>query len=170
MGAGHSGAMLQRGLASRFLPTQTNYEVAWWNRVTKLDGRFYAGHSIERAEALECVDTYAKRVSIGDLGQIRRFLEQSLRKSENPNGYLEKFLDSMLNQEGRGVISEKLRKVLGADNLMLALSRFSRCKLVGPPLDGSIKVVLGATRRRGFLVPEWADDDSLWKPQGVVTS
>jgi hypothetical protein len=170
MGAGHSETMQQRGLASRFLPTQTNYEVAWWNRVTKLDGGFHVGHSIEKDEALECAEVYAKRVSIGDLGQIRRFLEQSLLKSENSGGYLGRFLDGMLNQEGRGVISGKLRKILGSENLALSLSRYDRLKLVGPPLDGSIKVVLGATRKRGFLVPEWADDDLLWKPQGVVTT
>lgn len=51
MGSGHSEAIRANRTTELWLPPDTRYEVAWWNRSVKRDGK-YTGHEFDAAEAL----------------------------------------------------------------------------------------------------------------------
>lgn len=159
MGSGHSEAIRANRVTDLWLPPDTRYEVAWWNRTVKRDGAYH-GHGFDAVEALECAEQYAKSVSIGDLGQLRRFLSVSLVKTERPHSYVEQFRQ-ILNPQGRRALDDKM-KWIGFDEgvgyrwRLLVISDQVRERIV--------KSLVGLTRKRHLLVPEWADDKTLWTP------
>ncbi len=162
LGFGHSESMefLPVRLRER-LPLDTKYEVQWWDRVTKLDGKYY-GKDFDREDALMAATTYAQRTSIGNLTLLRQFLEVSITKTSRPGAYLEQFV-AILNQKGREVYNEKIRRILKAPVTWLSYlgSKFQ--------LEVATKLMLGFTRKRSLLVPEWADDAKLWLPPTIST-
>lgn len=145
MGKGHSESAEHRiPLAARaYLPLDTKYEVQWWNRNVRLNGS-YNGFDFDKQEALDCATLYANKVSIGNMHLLRKFLETSMRHSPYPFRYLEAFYQ-MLKGGGKDVLSKKIKDLFG-----------------GKPkhfqLESVIKVMLGITRKREFLVQEWDVD------------
>ncbi len=144
MGLGHSETIGAISLfARRLLPLDTKYEVAWWERKTRLDGMFYGGHQSLKEDALKSADDYARVVSIGNMTLLRQFLETSIKRSQRPQGYVDRFF-MMLVPLGKDLLNKRLK---------LAAS-----------WPQTIKVLMGFTRKRNLLVPEWADDAKIWQP------
>jgi len=148
MGAGHSGTLAIHGCREFLLGNFNLYEVAWWQRTTHGDGPIKGVGSLEEAAA------YADKVSVGSLSIFRRFFEQSVLKSDHPGSYMDRFY-YMLNKKGQQDYVGKL-KVSG---LSLWDRSFSQSQL-----QSAVNAALGLTRKRKFLVPEWADNDALWTP------
>lgn len=144
---GHSEALGRISpMARLFLPRDTKYEAQWWDRSVHRDGSFH-GPEYNRVLALDAATCYANKVSIGTLGQVRQFLENSIRKSEmHKDAYIARYINNMLNRSGREAFLEKIKNLFG----------------VIDPTKVVRDVILGWTRKRGFLVPEWADDPKLW--------
>lgn len=169
MGSGHSGATGFGRTQMRHLPNPTSYEAMWWNRTVKRDGEF-RGESFDIADALECAEEYANRTSIGDLTQLRRFLETSMQQTNQHQGYVRQFVDGMLNKEGRDSFRKRAKKALGLDLANyygMSNTGFFRSLTNDARKRNSLtKFMLGYTRKRGLLVPEWADDASIWTPPG----
>lgn len=151
MGKGHSEAVGQvsKGSVWQIWDTLTNYECFWWDRKVELDGMFRG--KIDKETALSSAKEYAKQVSIGSLTSLRRFLEASIKQTERPTLYLQRFHSSFLNQRGKKDFERRLRVV----DVSIDKANLSK--------DALTKLMLGYTRRRGLLVPAWADDVSLWK-------
>ena len=152
LGSGHSESEEWAYTQSIWLPPAIQYEVAWWNRQVCFDG--FHHHLMERKdEAMECATEYANRVSIGNLSQLRNFIEVSMIKSERPSSYLHIILSDLLNLKGRDILYRKLS---------------SRFKNFWANLEtkkgGIIKTALGMTRKREYLNDIWADD-KLWIPE-----
>jgi hypothetical protein len=146
MGSGHSGAMmcattLSLGEYESFiLPDSYDYEVAWWERIVRNDGQ--ASRDID---AMAAAKTYADKTSIGSLHALRQFLKESIFKSSRSSEYLHQFSEILVVGERRKY--HKKLKYLG--------------NTIGK-INKQINMVLGYTRKRGLLVPEWADDAKLW--------
>lgn len=158
MGFGHSEAMATLSAAAwNYLPPVTRYEAMWWNRTVKLDGTYY-GPEFDRAYALDGAKQYAHTLSIGNLTKLRQFLTTSMKRSDRPYYYIEAF-KQMLTARGRDEFQAKLKRIFKLKNLS---SLFSLGDDIRNNLDGTIKTVLGFTRKRLLLVPEWADDSTLW--------
>jgi hypothetical protein len=153
MGSGHSEALQVTAKARVRLPQDSKYEAAWWERKVTLDGYYY-GIDFQKPYALQAATDYANKVSIGNLTLFRQFLEWSLRKSDRPNVYKEAF-GLMLNPKGRDEFRKKMRMYIGT-------------QICQENLESAIKVLLGFTRKRDLLVPEWADDTKLWTPKIVL--
>lgn len=162
LGSGHSEAIKANRTTELWLPPETRYEVAWWERKVRIDGK-YSGHEFDAGLALSCAEEYSKLVSIGDLGQLRRFLEVSLAKTDRPHGYIEAFRN-ILNPQGRRALEDKLKWIAQDAHRWSPMLR-----LLGDNenLDRVIKILVGLTRKRNLLVPEWADDESIWTPGQV---
>lgn len=168
MGTGHSGATGFGRIQERFLPKPTSYEANWWDRSVKRDGEF-RGEAFDVANALECAEAYAHKTSIGDMTQFRRFLETSLKQTDHHVGYVDQFVSGMLNQEGRDHFRNRAKKVLGLNLTVYNASNvgfFRSIRTDARKLNSLTKFMLGYTRKRGLLVPEWADDASIWTPPG----
>jgi hypothetical protein len=159
LGSGHSEAISTRGF--ELLPKPTFYEGYWWNRTVKLDGIFrkFEGREYDQRLALEAATDYSHRVVIGNLGMLRRFLETSMRNSEFPYRYVEEFLQRMVTSHVRDKLSKNIIKI---SNGTRSSRLYSLNDAIKQNLDSVIKVVLGATRQRNWLCPEWADDQLLW--------
>ena len=158
MGAGHSEAIKATGyVEGHTIPDITRYEVHWWNRKVKRDGLYVGSEKAEADDALEAASEYANRVSIGSLQSLRRFLEVSIDKTPNPKQYVKAFRD-MLTADGLLQFEKRLQKFGGV--LYLANRDWAEEKLR--------KIIAatccGFTRKRGLLIPEWADDTKLWTP------
>jgi hypothetical protein len=165
MGRGHSESL--HSVGTSFLSLQyTAYEARWWDRQVSLDGSF-RGSQIDKDLALDAATRYASAVSIGSLGAVRRFLEQSMKNTDRPHVYLTRFLEEMLNKEGQDVLQLKLKKILRVKKLD-DLIRCSRSGKVWSEetLASTLSAMLGVTRKRNLLVPAWADDARLWVPSG----
>lgn len=165
MGFGHSeaiGELSPSRLGRLSLPIDTKYEARWWDRTVVRDGRFNSPFPSLEGEALECATEYAHRVSIGNLTLLRQFLETSIRKSERPGAYLDRFI-LLLTKEGTDRYWSKLKLLLGT-TMSLPSFRAEYCTKVTENLDSIIKMVMGFTRKRDLLVPAWADDGKLWLP------
>lgn len=161
LGSGHSQAIVSTKIAERMLPIPTFYEGMWWDRTVRLDGFNYMGHrrtpekEQEAKLALECAEEYSKRVVIGNLSMLRRFLDTSMRKSVRPEMYLRLYMDQLIVKEKRDQVNKRLQSV----------AKWTRPgELIKNHLEQIIKVMLGFTRKREFLCPAWADDTSLWTP------
>ncbi len=159
MGLGHSETLgTISPVGRRLLIQDTKYEAQWWDRKFHLDGTFH-GPEYDKKEAFDCAHEYAKRVSIGNLTTLRQFLENSIMKTFQLSRYLELFAGSFLNREGSNEFLVKMKtKLYWQDlwNIPFNLDKEERRKL--------LKMMLGFTRRRNLLVPEWADDTKLWTP------
>lgn len=190
LGKGHSGTLGARsnGLMYRYDDVFRLYEAHWWNRNVIRDGAIRNGSHIGNVtiteEHLRAATDYAMSVSIGDLGQLRRFLEQSLAKTDRTQGYLAHFRNDFLNVDGRIQFDKACNEVLQvtpskllSTNIASPVSRLRMTlpveanklgavadkKKSGPlSLQSLTKFIVGFTRKRKLLVPEWADDDSLW--------
>lgn len=167
LGKGHSETIGARskGLMHRYDSTLRLYEAHWWNRQVTKDGAISNGNYISvnvSHEQLQEATEYAKLVSIGDLGQLRRFLEQSLEKTDRQYVYLDRFRNNFLNKEGREEFDKKCQQVFNVKpNRLVDISN----GVQRIPLQSVIKYVLGFTRKRKLIVPEWADDTRLWTPK-----
>lgn len=162
LGTGHSEALRKIGTFSSLIPHETRYETRWWDRTTRLDGKFY-GLEFNQESAWQAAHDYAKVVSIGSLGLLRNFLEVSIRKSEKPYMYVKKVLDELILPKGRDYASRKLKAILNRKtyNLFDSLGLNHR---KDNSVEAAIKVILGLTRKRHLLNAAWADDSSLWTP------
>lgn len=151
MGAGHSQAIGKVSAAGHnFLySTMTDYECEWWIRKLRHDGGFH-GKSEDKDKAFACAWNYCKAVSVGSLTALRRFLEASIVRSVRAPNYVEAFR-KMLSPKGL-VQLDKQKKLLDE------LSKGGELKK-----QQLTNLLLGFTRKRGLLIPEWADDDSLWR-------
>ena len=159
MGAGHHETANTHGL-SAWLDNFTGYEVSWWDRKCKLDGYINCPPEFKE-ESLLAAHQYADMVSIGSLHSLRQFLEVSLQKTTRPLMYTYNF-EFILNEKGRNNFYSKYRQLLKLVN-----QRYIRFKGIKEVLSFTdrktiTKILLGYTRKREFLVPEWADDDKLW--------
>jgi hypothetical protein len=177
MGKGHSEAIKTTSIeAELFLPKPTYYEVEWWQRRLLLDGPFrgtfkrtghnalehhIAMHTSDAArtswyrlqdEAKQAAQQYANAVSIGNMTTFRRFLTTSLQKTEEPTKYVLHF-ELMLNRVGRDQLARRLKE------FTMRCGRVSKTNV-----DRITKLLLGFTRKRELLIPEWADDKGLWVP------
>jgi len=159
LGSGHSESLEWANTKHLILPRETRYECNWWDRTVHLDG-YFKGEEVYREEALECAEGYSRRVSIGDLGQLRRFLEVSMRKSQRAVSYIQTFIDMLVVRPAKDAIVRGLDRII---NCSIGRSSF-RCveHRVSARLDSVIKYLMGLTRRREVLHPAWADDASLW--------
>jgi hypothetical protein len=157
MGFGHSESLSKLTPTARsMLPINTKYETQWWIRKTIRDGRYYGLHQAEAPLALECAAEYAKRVSVGNLTLLRQFLEMTMKRSEKPSEYIGPFC-LMLSERGKNEFFLKMQRLLGIKSFYAIEGK------VAHHLELIIKVMLGFTRKRDLLVPEWADDSKLWK-------
>ena len=190
LGKGHSEALGARsnGLMYRYDDVFRLYEAHWWNRKVIRDGAIKnGGYAIDvtiTEEQLRAATDYAMTSSIGDLSQLRRFLEQSLVKTDRAQGYLNRFRNDFLNYEGRTQFDQACKDVLkvtpsrllttnvssliGRVHLNPDAVKMSNGTVIDPKksrplsLESITKFIVGFTRKRKLLVPEWADDDSLW--------
>ena len=193
LGKGHSETIGERsnGLMFRYDNVLRLYEAHWWNRAVVKDGAMsngrYVNHVTTSQLQLDAATNYANLVSIGDLGQLRRFLEQSLAKTDKSQAYLCMFRDGFLNVDGRTQFDKDVKDVLKVEPRVLMSTNFANPLQVGVlngmrseignrdnskksrplSLDSITKFILGFTRKRKLIVPEWADDASLWV-SGIV--
>lgn len=160
LGSGHS-----RAIASvrheAMLPVPFLYEAKWWDRTVHVDGMKARRREVAD-EALDCATEYSRRVVIGNLSMLRRFLEISLKKSDIPGAYVHQFVHALCVKDKKDDLVKRLR---------LVCPRWDKSWDSMQNLDGIIKVLLGFTRHRENLCDAWADDDSLWLPdqKRVVT-
>ena len=185
MGKGHSESMTERLqregskvtlLSVDAITAHTRYEAFWWERKFDIDGPFLPRTSFNRLGlrqlteiedekvlrqvAYECAQEYANLVSIGSTRALRQFLDVSLRRTLTPGQYAQCF-ELMLNKKGKEEYHGKLRAAFGRGTHRSVNWR------EGDNLERLKKLMLGFTRRRGLLVPEWADDNPLWVPSTV---
>lgn len=166
MGMGHSESItdvmgrdpLSIGRSQLQLPPMTRYEAAWWKREVHRDGT-YRGHEFDANFALEAAEAYAKKVSIGDLRMLRRFLETTLQKTDRISMYVQSFFE-MLNPTGRDLLAKDLNDMFGttrwgAYNLGGKAGRFNNA--TSEERASLIRLVMGYTRRKKLLIPVWTD-------------
>lgn len=162
LGSGHSESIEWASTRQLWLPNETRYEARWWDRTVHFDGSTYLLKKLGIAdEALESATIYSKQVSIGNLSQLRNFLEVSMKKSERPRCYIDRMLGDLFSKKGRNAAYKTWQEVTG-----------NKCfdfRKEALPLDSLIKFFLGFTRNRENLNDAWADDDALWKPK-IITA
>lgn len=163
LGSGHSECLSKlRHTIRGYLPDDMKYEAQWWDRKVKPDCYINPVwlREILIEESLLSAISYAKRSSIGDLKILRRFLESSLRATENHERYTCMFFYDLLSEKGR-------------EGLMGSLKRFFDGKAIRPiSINVLIKdevfservigIMMKMTRKREFLNDAWADDVVLW--------
>ncbi len=157
MGSGHSETIdvcTSNHVMNRYSDILSLYEAHWWNRQVKRDG----GKASSDIQLLAATD-YAKAVSIGNLTNLRNFLEQSILKTDRIGGYVNRFRNNFLNLDGRVKFDQRCQEVLKVKPTLLLDERKLQI-----PKQSIANFVLGFTRKRGLIVPEWADDQSLWTP------
>jgi hypothetical protein len=158
MGFGHSETLSRLTLSGRiFLPTETRYECLWYERRTLRDG-IYHGHHFDSSDALQAADLYSRKVATGNLTTLRQFLESSIRRTERPHTYLDRFA-AMLNSKGKNLFIASLGRFT---NLKVKDIWYGVKNQIKYELETIIKIMMGFTRKRRLLVPEWADDNILW--------
>lgn len=153
MGYGHheSTAKILGGRIS--LPSHTKYETMWWSRDTKVDGYHHGKLSPE--DALDACDWYAHQTCIGGLPQLRTFLERTLMGTDRLGSYI-----------------PPLQLLFGTRKGKRAIDRFyhqhrkdlAKLIIVEPTPRQLTNFVVGMTRHREMMCPEWADDNKLWLP------
>ena len=157
LGSGHSeGAADLNRKTQLALPPFTSYEGFWWSREFKTDGN-YKGYDFEKSEALAVAKEYHERVVFASIGHFRRFLEQSLRKTNKANSYVTNFVNSVLNPKGQDTLAKRMKR--------FGIPRLSRIMSVGEP---EINTIIGVTRDRKLFMPHFADDDKLWTPKLIL--
>lgn len=159
VGAGHSEGLAKISGNSDLCYYGTQYETAWWNRQTHLDG-IYRGE-LASADALIAAEQYAMRSSIGHIQILRRFLEPTLKTTDRGYGYFAVFRN-MLTSKGKDILERKTIQVVGAEEYRkMSMYAWHSSSTLGTSL---INAMMGITRKRELLIPEWADDDKLWLP------
>lgn len=187
MGEGHTEAVQKMShqselflpAAQLYLPTPTLYEVNWWERTLHIDGAFRGGfngigrnglarysaenmaarrgvNQLLEQEAKKAAQQYANAVSIGSMTALRRFLTTSMEKSVMPWRYIELFKE-MLNAAGQNKFLQKIGSLT-----------MRRGRIETRNAKNATKVMMWFTRKREFLIPEWADDKRLWVPNKSV--
>jgi hypothetical protein len=162
MGLGHSetvGKILSSVSRWNYDLVMTRYEGHWWNRQVKVDGG-YCVPSYDQSYALQAATDYCRAVCTGNLSLLRQFLEASLTKTERPMAYLDAFR-MLLNEKGKASLEKDAKKKMKKNLALL-------CRDFGQPeskqRQQATNFLLGYTRKRHLLVPEWADDNNLWTP------
>ena len=165
LGSGHHEVIRMNGTFSNLVPEETRYEALWWERRVKIDGS-YSGLVFDAPQALAAATKYADGVSIGSMTALRRFLETSLRKTDRPSAYVDRFA-LMLTKGGRDDFHQKLKTLYNCKHNLLETFGFNRI----PPdkLESIIKLMMGYTRKRNLLVPAWADDAKIWERNPVLS-
>ena len=155
MGAGHSLATQFGRQQLLYLPEGNKYEGFWWN---KGDFHFDGWGDKPDVETTQAAEEYHKRSCIGSIQLFRRFLEESMKQSERPNKYAARFVEHILLSKAKDMFVTKVNRLLPGrlkcgHNVVIAEGTKERF----------IKLVMGFTRKRGLLVPEWSQDDTFWK-------
>lgn len=165
LGKGHSETLKSR-VASvsswAYDDVFTRYEAHWWDRKVVFDG----GKLVykQREERLAAATKYAEAVSIGGLSQLRNFLEVSMQNTDRIEAYSSMFREKFLNFDGRVELENRSKKVF-----KVPLYKMFYLKKNEKQVESWIKFLMGFTRQRKLLVPEWADDDKLWLPKPKLT-
>lgn len=156
MGAGHSAATGHGRQQLLYLPDPVNYEGFWWDKGRfELDGYYFK--NAPDNEQKEAAKEYHKRSCIGSMQIFRRFLEESMKQSSRPLLYVHQFMDHLLVRGARDQVRAKINRVMPGPSRRFLLT------LDNPAVkEKVIKVVMGYTRKRGLLVPEWSMDDEFW--------
>lgn len=150
MGKGHSAATMHGMRELRYLPAPVNYEGFWWHKGSfELDGY----HPIIRPDdaQFEAAREYHMRSCMGSMSIFRRFLEASLQNTDRHSIYVSRFSECVLTTAGRDMLRSKIRRLFPRDRM-----------LAGKDKERFIKLVMGFTRKRNLLVPEWSMDDAFW--------
>lgn len=157
MGNGHSEALeIRMGRGSWHMPDPTTYEGYWWNRSFKLDSWRIRPDELQ-PDQFEAAKEYADEVCLGSMQRLRRFLETSIMATTWPEAYYSRFMEGLLNSKGRHELRRKLRSIVKVGPVNMTLLDMRQRK-------SAVDAMVGITRKRRLLVPEWADDDSLWTP------
>lgn len=178
LGRGHSETVEARkvSVASyHYDMVFTLFEAEWWHRKVKLDhgGRMYFTPP-QREARLAAATQYAENMSIGDLGRLRTFLEVSMQNSDRPYLYAEQFRRAFLTFEGRVKFEKEATTIFkkSLDNIFCDITvpkgKKAPTEKGRVALDSFIKFMLGFTRKRKLIVPEWADDEKLWVPKSKL--
>lgn len=153
MGSGHSETIGARNLVPmhHYHRVFSLYEGHWWDRTFCRDGGLYGS-----SEQFECARDYSHQVCMGDLTQLRRFLETSFSNTDRLWMYVLRFRENFLNADGRKAFDKKFKSAFRCPFSDRALYQVDKQRFA--------KFALGFTRKRHLLVPEWADDDRIWTP------
>jgi len=148
LGGGHSRAIgnITGNALLAYESDFTLFETAWWNRTTHLDSGKITNH-----DQMTAAKEYSNLVSIGDLRQLRNFLETSMKKSDRPELYAHRFFDGILTEKGKVAFETKFKH-----------SFKRKTRFTNIDAESLIKFVIGFTRKRNLLIPEWSDDNKLW--------
>jgi hypothetical protein len=150
LGSGHTESIEWSKTKGLLLPNDTRYETDWWIRRVRLDS-FDRSHETDRA--LAAARQYSEAVCIGDIQKFRRFFETSIQKSDRPRIYFLNFIERMLTQPARDEIALRVQRIWGKSLLQIGQIKQT---------DRLCSLLLGYTRKRNLLVPEWADENKLW--------
>ena len=141
MGEGHSEAQkIIIGQTWHEVPNPLRYEANWWDRKFHIDD-----YRTVPPDSHDCAKHYADLVSIGSLHALRQFLEASMKKTDRASEYFARFHNNFLNGKGRAELEKRFKS---------QVKHFFNINQIG--------LLLGFTRKRNLLVPEWADDEKLW--------
>lgn len=151
MGEGHSGIsqsvvsnqLSEFGRVELILPKETKYETLWWDRVVRIDGPYRSGQDFEKQDAILASKQYAQASCLGNMSIFRRFLEESMKSSSRYKHYVTRFLENVLNKNGRSLLWPIIRPNMSNKDFVIAK-------------------VLGATRKRNLFQPHWADEEKIW--------
>jgi len=151
LGSGHTESIQWARTKELYLPREARYECAWWNRQVVFDtGKIHG----DTSDALDAAREYSNVVCIGNIQKFRRFFEVSIDNTKQHREYFALFLDRMLTYEGRDKAYAEMQRCFGKYFKISTMSN----SLVQPIK----KLLLGYTRKRSLLVPEWSDCPELW--------
>ena len=151
MGRGHTAATMHGRQQLLYLPTPVNFEGFWWDK-----GRFeldsWGDKFIKSGdEQFEAAREYHMRSCMGSMQIFRRFFEASLQNTDMPMLYVSRFQECVMTSEGGDKLQDKINRIFPR------VTNFQ-----GKTKERFIKLVMGFTRKRGLLVPEWSEDDVFW--------
>lgn len=153
LGSGHTESIQWAKTKHLYLPQEARYECAWWNRLVKFDsGRVFG----DKGDAIRAATEYSNVVCIGDIQKFRRFFETSIQKTLNPYLYFETFMVLMLTTEGRDKVHQDIIRCFGHNALQ------PKKPIPSYKAQRIASLMLGYTRKRSLLVPEWSDCPHLW--------
>lgn len=124
-------------------------------------GRFSyeLGSPEEEEDKLASAEAYSHAVCMGHIKKLRRFLENSLSSTDNFNTYFTRIFDCFLTSVGRIKMEETLKKINGGRLIDIYGSAPPSQELIQPMTNA----LIGMTRQRRLIVPEWSDADECWK-------
>lgn len=157
-------------------PAHIKWETDWARRELKFDNalisdpdqlysmyKYISCYGVHKAQQQiadfeyrrQVAEQYSKESSTGNLSKLRRFLETSLNRTDNPLQYISRFCQ-MLTPKGADIYMKKI-------DAIISKKKFNKRMVMRHHLSSVISATLGFTRRRGLLIPCWADDADLWK-------